>query len=132
MTYACTLIGGLVCCGWLHSVTRGMWLVAPPISVKVCTAVIGCRCWLGCIWIVYTCQKSVEVLRLTGSLVLRILVCCLTVPSVSGIETDIMLFSQYGVILVHRYRVYGGHIATPLCSRNLHAQAVRLHTPGLC
>ena len=57
----------------------GAWLVAPPISGMVRTIVIGCGCWLGCKWIVDTCQKSVEVLRLTGSLVLQILICCLTV-----------------------------------------------------
>ena len=31
-------------------------------------------------------------------------------PSVSGIAMDIMLFSQYGIRLVHRYRVYGGYV----------------------
>ena len=77
-TSECTMTDGLVCCGWLHSVTLGAWLVAPPISGMVRAIVIGCGCWLGCIWIVDTCQKSVEVLRLTGSLVLQILICCLT------------------------------------------------------
>ena len=76
-TSACTLTGGLVLCGWLHSVTRGAWLVVHPISVRVCTAV-G-RGWAGCIWIVYTPHGSVEVWRLTVSLVLRILVCFLAV-----------------------------------------------------
>ena len=27
-TSACTLTGGLVCCGWLHSVTRGACLMS--------------------------------------------------------------------------------------------------------
>ena len=62
-TDACTLPGGLGCCGWLHSLTRGAWRVAPPISGKVRTDVSGCECWRGCIWIVYTCRISVEVLR---------------------------------------------------------------------
>ena len=78
---------------------RGAWLVAPPFSMMVHTAVIGCRCWVGCIWIVYACHKSVEVLRLTGSLVLRILVCflavfcfhllrtCLTVPNLLPVSS---------------------------------------------
>ena len=65
-------------CGWLHSVTQGTWLMAPPISKEVHTTVIGCACWVGCIWSVYACQISLEVRRLTGSLMLRILVCCLT------------------------------------------------------
>ena len=31
-------------------------------------------------------------------------------PTVSGIATDIMLFTQHGARLVHRYRVYGGYV----------------------
>ena len=34
----------------------GGGLVAPPISVRACTAVDGCGGWVGCIWIVYTCS----------------------------------------------------------------------------
>ena len=55
-TYVCTLSGGPVSCGWLHSVARGVWLMAPPISMDLCTAAIGC----GCIWIVYACQRSLS------------------------------------------------------------------------
>ena len=80
-TSTCTLTGGLMCCDWLHSVTPGggAELVAPPISVRVRTAVTGCGGWVECIWIMYTWRRSVEVLRLRWPLVLRILVCCLVV-----------------------------------------------------
>ena len=77
-TYAHTLTGGLVPCGWLNHVTREAWIVAPPISVKARTAVTCCGGWVRCIWIMYAYRRSVEVLLLTGTLVLRILVCCLT------------------------------------------------------
>ena len=57
----------------------GMGHVAPPISMRARTAFAGCGGWVRCIWIVYTWQRSVEVLRLKWSLVLRIMVCCLAV-----------------------------------------------------
>ena len=53
--------------------------MAPPISVRALIAVAGCGGWVECIWIVYTWRRSVEVLRLRWSLVLRIMVCCLAV-----------------------------------------------------
>ena len=66
----CTLTGGFVRCGWLQSVTwgRGLWLLQ-----SAGTVVLSYGGWVRCIWIVYTRRRSVEVLQVTGSLVLRIL-----------------------------------------------------------
>ena len=59
--------GGFRCCGWL---------VASPISGQECTAVLNLRGGVMYVRIVYTHQGSVEVLQVTGSLLLLILVCC--------------------------------------------------------
>ena len=36
-----------MCCDWLHSVMQGEGHVAPPISVRACTAVAGCGGCMG-------------------------------------------------------------------------------------
>ena len=77
-TCARTLTGGLVPCGWLNPVMCRVWLVVPPINVKACTTVTCYGGWVRCIWIVYAYRRSVEVLLLTGTLVFRIFVSCLT------------------------------------------------------
>ena len=53
--------------------------VTPPIRTRVCTALHGQGSWVTCIWIVYTRQGSVEVLQVTRSLLLQILLYCLVV-----------------------------------------------------
>ena len=78
-TATCTLTGGFVCCGWLQFVTCGAGPMAPPISGRARTVVISYGGWVRCIWIVYTRRISVEVLQVTGSLVLRILLWCLVI-----------------------------------------------------
>ena len=65
---------------WLAVIRdAGAGPVAPPISVRACTVVLSHGGWVTCIWIVYTRQGSVEVLQLTGSLLLRIILWCLCV-----------------------------------------------------
>ena len=50
-THVRMLTGGLVTRDWLRPVTRDAWLVAPPISMEVHTAVsfLGCSGWVMCI-----------------------------------------------------------------------------------
>ena len=75
-THARMLTGRLVTRDWQEA-----WLVAPPISVEAQTAVscLGCSGWVMCLWITCAYQRSVEVLLLTWSHVLLILLwCCLT------------------------------------------------------
>ena len=65
---------------WLAAIRDvGAGPVAPPISTRARTVVHGQGGWVTCIWIVYTRQGSVEVLQVTGSLLLQILLCCLVV-----------------------------------------------------
>ena len=45
-------------------------------------------------------------------------------PKVSGVATDVMLFSQHGARLVHRYRVYRDVCATSLSSRNVYGSVI--------
>ena len=77
-TVARSLTGGSGHCGWLLFVKRG-WGLAPPISTRARTVMHSQGGWVACIWIVYTRQGSVEVLQVTGSLFLQILLCCLIV-----------------------------------------------------
>ena len=80
-THARMLTGGLVTCDWLRPVTRGVWRVAPPISVAMHTAVncLGYSGWRMCLWITWDYLRSVQVLLLTWAHVLLILLwCCLT------------------------------------------------------
>ena len=67
-------------CDWLRPVTWAVWLVAPPIIVAAHTAVIyfGCSDWVMCTWITCTNRRSVDVLLLTWTHVLLIILCCLT------------------------------------------------------
>ena len=51
--------------------------MAPSISGRASIVVLSYGGWVRCIWIVYTRRRSVEVLQVTGSLVLRILLWCL-------------------------------------------------------
>ena len=53
--------------------------MAPPISVRAHTVVLSRRGRVICIWIVYIRHGSVEVLQVTGSLVLRIILWCLVI-----------------------------------------------------
>ena len=53
--------------------------MVPPIITRARTVVHRQGGWVTCIWIVYTRQGSVEVLQVTGSLLLQILLCCLIV-----------------------------------------------------
>ena len=78
-TAARSLTGGSECCGWLQFVMRGVGAVSPPISMRERTTVHSQGSGVTCIWIVYTRQGSVEVLPVTGSLLLQIILCCLVV-----------------------------------------------------
>ena len=67
--------GGSRCCGWLYFVMRGAGLVATPINGRERTVVLNQRGGVMNVRIVYTQQESVEVLQVTRSLLLLILVC---------------------------------------------------------
>ena len=54
--------------------------MAPPIKVKVRSFVACCGGWVGYIWIVCADRRSVEVLLLTGTLVLTVFPCRLGQP----------------------------------------------------
>ena len=56
--------------------------MAPPIITRACTVMHSQEGWVTCIWIVYTRQGSVEVMQVTGSLLLQIILCCLIVAYV--------------------------------------------------
>ena len=71
--------GGSRCCGWLQFVTQGAGLLAPPISVRAHTIVLGHGGWVICTWIMYTQQGSLAILQVTGSLLHQILLCYLIV-----------------------------------------------------
>ena len=75
-TAARSRTGGFGCCGWLYCVTRGAGLVAPPIGGRGRTIVLNRRDVLIYIRIVYTQQGSIEVLQVTGSLSILLIVCC--------------------------------------------------------
>ena len=80
-THGRRLTGGLVTCDWLRPVTQGVWRVAPQIGIAAHTAVsyLGCSGWWMCLWITWAYLRSVEVLLLTWTHVLLILLwCCLT------------------------------------------------------
>ena len=65
------------CVVWLAAIRdAGDGPVAPPISGRACTVVLSHGGWVTCIWIVYTRQISVEVLQMTRSLLLRIILWC--------------------------------------------------------
>ena len=65
---------------WLAAICdAGAGPVAPPISVRARTVMLSHEGVVIYIWIVYTRQGSVEVLQVTGSLLLQILLCCLIV-----------------------------------------------------
>ena len=78
-THARILTGGLVTCDWPRPVTWEAWLVAPPITVEAHTtgSYFGCSGWVMCTWITCANRRSVDVLLLTWSHVLLIILCCL-------------------------------------------------------
>ena len=73
-TAARSLTGGSKCCGWLQLVMRSG--ACGSSNQRVVPSQGG---GVECIWIVYTRQGSVEVLQVTGSLLLPFLLCCLIV-----------------------------------------------------
>ena len=56
----------------------GLWLLQSACD-HAPYVVLSHGGWVTCIWIVYTRQGSVEVLQVTGSLLLRILLWCLAI-----------------------------------------------------
>ena len=52
-------------------------------------------------------------------------------PKVSGISADVMLFSQQGVRLVHRYYVFDDNVTHPSFLGIIHAESYHMHEPGL-
>ena len=79
-THAWILTGGPMTCDWLRPVTREVWLVAPPINVEVHTAVsyFGCSGLVTCTGITCYNRRSVDILLLTWTHGLLIILCCLT------------------------------------------------------
>ena len=65
---------------WLRPVTREAWLVAPPISVEAHTAVccFGCGGLVMCTLIICANRRSVDVLLLTWTHVLLIILFCVS------------------------------------------------------
>ena len=60
---------------WLHVLSKGAGLMAPPIGGRFCTIVFFWSVGISYIWFVYTWRKSIGVLQVTGSLLLVVLVC---------------------------------------------------------
>ena len=69
------LTGGLMTCDWLRPVTREVWLVSPPITTVF---YFDCSGWVMCTWITCANRRSVDVLLLTWTHVLLIILFCLT------------------------------------------------------
>ena len=77
---------------------EGGGLMSPPISVQVCTVVLSYGGWVRCIWIMYTRRRSVEVLQVTGSLVLQILLWCLVLVCFCSCQTDMTVTKSLPVL----------------------------------
>ena len=75
-TAACSTAGGYRCSGWLEFVTHEAVPVATPISERVHTDACSQGGELTDFGIVYTRERSVDVLQVTGSLLLQIILCC--------------------------------------------------------
>ena len=68
--------GGYMCSGWLVIVTREAEPVATPIRARARTVACSQGGELTDFGIVYTWERSVDVLQVTGSLLLQIILCC--------------------------------------------------------
>ena len=93
-TRARMLTGGLVTYVSLRPLTREAWLVAPPISMEAHAAVccFGCGGWVMCTLIICTNRRSVDVLLLTWTHVLLIILCCVRLFYVSACCGTVGLF----------------------------------------